>query len=415
MRYTLLLPSLLLSLFSFAQVPNYVPTNGLVSWWPFNGNADDESGNGHNGAVNGAVLTSDRFGNSASAYGFNGSSSYILVSPIDALTTSMNTGITISTWLKAADLAQTNTDLHDLRSTNNSSLQIIVNNLGPGVLQVQNFNATDPGAGFPPFGSPEPINANEWVHAVASQDNSQNVTRIYVNGVLTNTLDFPVVALTNPKFTIGSRNDASNVRCCYFNGDQDDIGIWNRALTDAEIAGLYNGQSVPPCISATDVSFTGLNSSYTTSEGPVALSGTPTGGVFIGSGVTGNTFDPAAAGEGTHGITYMYEDAQGCLAASSLCTSVSIGMGVEPGGTALGGLKVFPNPNRGQFTVELDLVGLVGLQVFDARGRTVHNELFTASGSLTQRTLDLSAFAKGSYTLLVQHEGQRISQTVVVE
>ena len=46
-----------------AQVPNYVPTDGLVGWWPFNGNANDESGNGNNGKVFGAVLATDRFGN----------------------------------------------------------------------------------------------------------------------------------------------------------------------------------------------------------------------------------------------------------------------------------------------------------------------------------------------------------------
>jgi hypothetical protein len=47
----------------FAQVPSYVPSNGLVGYWPFNGNANDESGTGNNGTVNGAVLTTDRFGN----------------------------------------------------------------------------------------------------------------------------------------------------------------------------------------------------------------------------------------------------------------------------------------------------------------------------------------------------------------
>ena len=51
----------------FGQVPSYVPTNGLVGYWPFNGNANDESGNGNNGTVNGATLTTDRFGNSNSA------------------------------------------------------------------------------------------------------------------------------------------------------------------------------------------------------------------------------------------------------------------------------------------------------------------------------------------------------------
>ena len=55
----LILSLLLLASFAvgFAQVPSYVPSNGLVGWWPFNGNANDESGNGNNGVVNGATLT----------------------------------------------------------------------------------------------------------------------------------------------------------------------------------------------------------------------------------------------------------------------------------------------------------------------------------------------------------------------
>jgi hypothetical protein len=65
--------------------------------------------------------------------------------------------------------------------------------------------------------------------------------------------------------------------------------------------------------------------------------------------------------------------------------------------------------------VELELSGLVSLQVFDARGALVHNEVFTASGTRTQRTLDLSTLAKGSYTLQVQNGGGVVSQKVVVE
>ena len=61
------------------NVPNYVPTNGLVGWWPFNGNANDESGNGNHGTVNGVSLTSDRFGNASSAYNFDGLANYIKV------------------------------------------------------------------------------------------------------------------------------------------------------------------------------------------------------------------------------------------------------------------------------------------------------------------------------------------------
>src|ERR1017187_5394463 len=54
-------------------------TNGLVAYYPFNGNANDASGNGNNGTVYGATLTTDRFGISNSAYCFNGTSHYIEV------------------------------------------------------------------------------------------------------------------------------------------------------------------------------------------------------------------------------------------------------------------------------------------------------------------------------------------------
>lgn len=49
-------------------------TDGLVAYYPFNGNANDESGKGYNGKVNGATLTADRFGNANSAYSFDGNS-----------------------------------------------------------------------------------------------------------------------------------------------------------------------------------------------------------------------------------------------------------------------------------------------------------------------------------------------------
>ena len=60
------------TLTAFSQVPSYVPTNGLVGYWPFNGNANDISGNGNNGTVNGATLTSDRNGVANKSYSFDG-------------------------------------------------------------------------------------------------------------------------------------------------------------------------------------------------------------------------------------------------------------------------------------------------------------------------------------------------------
>ena len=71
-NYMRLIVALLFATNLMAQnVPNYVPTNGLVGWWPFNGNANDESGNGDHGTVNGASLSTDRDGNLNNCYFFN--------------------------------------------------------------------------------------------------------------------------------------------------------------------------------------------------------------------------------------------------------------------------------------------------------------------------------------------------------
>ncbi len=53
--------------------------DGLIAYYPFNGDANDESGNGNNGTVYGATLTMDRFGNTSSAYSFDGINEYINV------------------------------------------------------------------------------------------------------------------------------------------------------------------------------------------------------------------------------------------------------------------------------------------------------------------------------------------------
>ncbi len=94
---TCLLSFVLSPLSLSAQIPTYVPTSGLVGWWPFNGNANDESGNGNNGTVNGATLTTDRFGVANKAYSFDGTNSNIVIADNTLL---RPTNITISVWVK---------------------------------------------------------------------------------------------------------------------------------------------------------------------------------------------------------------------------------------------------------------------------------------------------------------------------
>ncbi len=70
------------------------------------------------------------------------------------------------------------------------------------------------------------------------------------------------------------------------------------------------------------VSFSGLQTSYCENSIPDTLAGIPIGGLFSGSGIAANIFDPAVAGAGTHMISYDYTSTNGCSATSTQSTSV---------------------------------------------------------------------------------------------
>jgi len=73
-----------------------MPIDGLIAYYPFNGNANDESGNNYNGIVTGASLSTDRKGNNNNAYSFSGLSNYISISSVPILQT-----ITICIWIES--------------------------------------------------------------------------------------------------------------------------------------------------------------------------------------------------------------------------------------------------------------------------------------------------------------------------
>ncbi|MCH2379663.1 MAG: hypothetical protein MK236_09615, partial [Pedosphaera sp.] len=82
------------------EPPKYDLKKGLVAYYPFNGNAKDESGNGNDGEVKGATLAKDRHGEDEKTYSFDGQDDYILVPDSDSL--DFGTGVdgwTISCWV----------------------------------------------------------------------------------------------------------------------------------------------------------------------------------------------------------------------------------------------------------------------------------------------------------------------------
>lgn len=72
----------------------------MVLFLPFNGNANDESGSGNNGTVNGASLTQDRFGINNKAYQFDGVNDYISIADNPNL---FSDELTISWWYKLTE------------------------------------------------------------------------------------------------------------------------------------------------------------------------------------------------------------------------------------------------------------------------------------------------------------------------
>ncbi len=74
-----------------------IQTGSLVAYYPFEGNANDATGHGHNGTVNGAQLTNDRFGRATSAYAFNGTTASIVVQNDTAL--NFQNAMSVSLWI----------------------------------------------------------------------------------------------------------------------------------------------------------------------------------------------------------------------------------------------------------------------------------------------------------------------------
>ena len=212
-------------------------TNGLIGYYPFTGNANDASGNGFNGSVNGPVLDSDRDGNVQSSYKFNGGTDAITV-PDNAVLENTGKSITISGWVKpTANWAS------DYRASVAAKGGYDVNYgyelLIRGDMAIEWDIATE-GCGT----SVNAIPLNTYSHVVAVFDDANNLASIYINGKLiaSNTVNGSITA-GNAAFSIGRRCDG-NYFAASFQGNLDEIRVYNRALSQTEINLLYNGISI---------------------------------------------------------------------------------------------------------------------------------------------------------------------------
>ncbi|MEY2692376.1 MAG: hypothetical protein RIT03_766 [Bacteroidota bacterium] len=243
---------LLLSLFAMnvlvAQVPSYVPTTGLVGYWPFNGNANDQSGNGNNGTLmNGVLLTSDRFNNLNSAYSFDGIDDFIQVPNSNSI--SIIGDITISAWVKTNGYNNQNYQtIVSKRETYWTWEYAVAYSYHTNIIHNTKFLASRAlGMGNQEQGwSTTPYNQNSWENWVVTISNNQ--MKLYKNGILDHTQVYSLVPVNQVcPLLFGKNTLADNTNSEQFYGKIDDIGIWNRALTQEEITGLYNASSPNEC------------------------------------------------------------------------------------------------------------------------------------------------------------------------
>jgi hypothetical protein len=219
------------ALVSHASAQNWI-TDGLVAYYPFNGNAIDQSGQGNNGVVFGAVLTNDMKGNSDSAYNFTGiGSSYISVSNSPSLNIS-NT-ITLTLWVRTAGggyaqprILSKGPPCYELLFSDTSSAP----SLG---FTVQNLASI--------FTAPIQLNQNEWIFVAGTYDGQS--MRIYTNGIIAGQTNVSgSIATNNEALAIGENLDDSSD---FFDGAIDNIRIYNRALSSSEVQQIYALESSP--------------------------------------------------------------------------------------------------------------------------------------------------------------------------
>ncbi len=212
---------------NFSPIPFYIPKDSLVAWFPFNGNAEDESGNGNTGLSLGAVLTSDRSGNTEKAFSFNGFNKQY----ISCINNKMPMGYSkrsISLWLNPSSFVHTSQTLtalsYGMASTSNANMIGL------------NYPAT---LAYKGWG--DDINAtlnfsmNDWMHALVTFDSIH--MNLYANNNLVGSGSVQNWFTQGNSFFIGAQIDTTNN---YFNGKIDEIAVWNRVLSDTEIKQVFN-------------------------------------------------------------------------------------------------------------------------------------------------------------------------------
>jgi hypothetical protein len=213
-------------------------TEGLVAYYPFDGNANDASGFGNHGTVKGATLTADRFGNAKSAYQFDGAKARIVVSSNPSLNPSNQ--LTLAFWVKINRLSDTHTwtlIIHKGNASNccdNREYTLWLNN--KPYFHFSLAGDSQDSHSLNHYG----VQLGEWIFYTAVIDRRNHMMKNYINGELKTQQKDPSSSFKNGDDALKfGGNSQQKSWFSSLDGVLDEIRIYNRALTDSEIQSLY--------------------------------------------------------------------------------------------------------------------------------------------------------------------------------
>ena len=231
---------------SFIKINSQNIPDGPVAFYPFNGDANDISGFEHNGLPSDQVyFYEDRFGNPNSSVYLNSDGSYINV-PFGY---QFGSEISISFWMKYEDWGPNNsTAILHRRIGNNIDFDI---SISPGsserniAFHIGNWSEFGPNVNY----------EDQWIHYVMVYDGQ--TVKYYQNTQITEEFDASnngPITTNNDLMVIGQYSGSNSLQ-----GQIDDLGIWDRALTIDEINELYIGEFQTDCVPDGPVAFYPFN------------------------------------------------------------------------------------------------------------------------------------------------------------
>jgi hypothetical protein len=435
MKNTLCILVLLLvaSAKSGAQLPAYLPSYGLVAWFPFTGNAVDSTGNGHNGTLYGPTMAKGRYGTPNSAYQFNGTSNYIYIPPgtlVQEQSVDITASLTISAWVKSYNYFFSSQQQIYWRGDATPAHDPHMLYLNGGQVRIR--RDIDPGATVTEVGSSLSGLDTNYHLFTGTYDSATSMMCMYVDGIL-KTKNYLPGLQTYPTSTMYNYIGAVDGGTWqFFYGFIDELGIWRRALSACEVAALY--YSVPNIITAhpgNDTVTAGGTATFAVSVSAPAP--TYQWQVNAGSGFVNLSNTPPYSGVYTATLTVspattsLSGNLYRCSISSDSCLnrfSDSSKLIVAPSTVeilplaATVNISVAPNPNAGTFSIIAHAPHNEELfvEVTDVAGKVLQKEeLFPVNGQIKKEVSLNRDIAGGIYLLRVRSMSTNEVFRIIVE